>query len=262
MKKRPPLLDFENVQMLRGGKPVLNGLTFRIGVGENVAILGPNGSGKSSLLKLLTRELYPVSRDTTYKMRILGRDRWELFELRRHLGIVSMDLQQDFARECSGWEAVVSGYFSSVGLWSNHKVTPAMERKAWRVLERLEVAHLAGRLMTEMSSGEARRMLLGRALIHNPDALVLDEPTTSLDLRLVREFRETMRKLARGGTSIILVTHAIEEVIPEIRRVILLRDGRVYKDGTKKDVLTSENLSELYRMNVRLDEDHGYYHVR
>jgi iron complex transport system ATP-binding protein len=261
MRKRPPLLDLENVQMLRGGKPVLNGMTFRIDVGENVAILGPNGSGKSSLLKLLTRELYPVTNDVQFRMRILGKDRWELFDLRRHLGMVSMDLQADFARECSGWEAVASGFFSSLGLWGR-KLTPEMERKTWKVLERLEVAHLANRLMTEMSSGEARRMLLGRALIHDPDALVLDEPTTSLDLRLVREFRETMRTLARSGTAIILVTHAIEEVIPEIRRVILLRDGRVFKDGSKKDVLTAANLSELYRMRIRLGEEDGYYHVR
>lgn len=262
MSRRPPLLELDNVHMLRGGKPVLNGLGFRIEVGENVAILGPNGSGKSSLLKLLTRELYPVANETEYRLRILGRDRWELFDLRRHLGIVSMDLQHEFARECSGWEAVVSGFFSSVGLWSNHQVTPEMERKAWRVLERLEVAGLAGRLMTEMSSGEARRMLLGRALIHDPDALVLDEPTTSLDLRLVREFRDALRKLARGGTSIILVTHALEEVIPEIRRVILLRDGRVFRDGPKGEVLTAENLSELYRMTLRLELENGYYHVR
>ncbi|HVR85377.1 MAG TPA: ATP-binding cassette domain-containing protein [Planctomycetota bacterium] len=261
MKDRPPLLDLENVTMLRGGRPVLDGLSFRIGVGENVAILGPNGSGKSSLLKLLTRELYPVTRDTQCRMRVLGKDRWELFDLRRHLGIVSMDLQADFARECSGWEAVVSGFFSSVGLW-NHRVTPEMERKAWRVLERLEVGHLSNRLMTEMSSGEARRILLGRALIHDPDALVLDEPTTSLDLRLVRELRDTLRHLARGGTALILVTHAIEEVIPEIRRVILLRDGRVFRDGPKNKVLTADNLSELYRMKVRLEEENGIYHVR
>src|SRR5689334_19729666 len=158
MKKRPPLLDFDNVHMIRGGKPVLNGMTFRIGLGENVAILGPNGSGKSSLLKLLTRELYPVRVDTVARLRVLGKDRWELFDLRRHLGVVSMDLQTEFARECSGWEAVVSGFFSSIGLWDNFRVTPAMEKKAWRVLERLEVDHLADRLMTEMSSGEARRM--------------------------------------------------------------------------------------------------------
>jgi iron complex transport system ATP-binding protein len=261
MNKRPPLLDLDNVLMLRGGKPVLDGLSFRIDVGENVAILGPNGSGKSSLLKLLTRELYPVANDRVYRMRIMGKDRWELFDLRRHLGIVSMDLQLDFARECSGWEAVASGFFSSMGLW-DRTLTPAQQRKTWQVLEQLEVAHLANRLMTEMSSGEARRMLLGRALIHDPDALILDEPTTSLDLRLVREFRETMRKLARAGTGIILVTHAIEEVIPEIRRVILLRDGRVYQDGAKKDVLTAANFTDLYRMKLRLEEEGGYYHVR
>ena len=261
MNKRPPLLDLENVTMLRGGRPVLDGLSFRIGVGENVAILGPNGSGKSSLLKLLTRELYPVSRDTRFRLRILGKDRWELFDLRRHLGIVSMDLQTDFGRECSGWEAVVSGFFGSVGLW-DQKVTPEMEHKAWRVLERLEVGHLANRLMTEMSSGEARRILLGRALIHDPDALVLDEPTTSLDLRLVRELRKTMRKLARAGTALILVTHAIEEVIPEIRRVILLREGRVFRDGPKEKVLTADHLSALYRMKVRLEKENGTYYVR
>ncbi len=262
MAKRPALLEFEDVVLVRGGHRVLDGLTFRIGLGENVAILGPNGSGKSSLLKLLTRELYPVANERPYRMRILGRESWDLFSLRAHLGIVSNDLQADFARECSGWEAVASGFFSSVGLWANHKVTRGMERKAWRVLERLEVAPLADRLMTAMSAGEARRMLIGRALIHDPDALVLDEPTTSLDLRAAREFRATIRKLVRGGTSLVLVTHALEEVIPEVTRVILLREGRVFKDGPKKSVLTEANLSALYRMPVRLDVEGGLFHVR
>ncbi|HXX95244.1 MAG TPA: ATP-binding cassette domain-containing protein [Planctomycetota bacterium] len=262
MPPRPPLLDFEDVVVLRSGQKVLHGVSFRIRQGENVAILGPNGSGKSSLLKLLTRELYPVANEGPYRMRILGRDAWDLFSLRSHLGIVSNDLQADFARECSGWETVVSGFFSSVGLWANHRVTPAMERRAWTVLERLEVAHLADRPMTAMSAGEARRMLIGRALIHDPDTLVLDEPTTSLDLRAVREFRATLRKLVRGGTSLVLVTHALEEVIPEVTRVILLRDGRVFKDGPKETVLSTPNLSELYRMPVRLEREDGIYHVR
>lgn len=262
MAKPPPLLEFRDVVMIRGGNRVLDGLSFRIDQGENVAILGPNGSGKSSLLKLLTRELYPVANDRPYRMRILGKEAWDLFSLRAHLGIVSNDLQADFARECSGWEAVVSGFFSSVGLWSNHNVTKDMERKAWAVLDRLEVTPLADRLMTAMSAGEARRMLIGRALIHDPDALVLDEPTTSLDLRSAREFRATIRKLVRAGTSLVLVTHTFEEVIPEVTRVILLRDGKVFRDGPKQDVLTQENLSELYRMPVRVDVHDGTYHVR
>ncbi len=262
MKKRPPLLELDGVVMLRGGRRVLDRLSFRIEQGENVAILGPNGSGKSSLLKLFTRELYPVTRDTAFRMRILGRDSWPLFELRKHLGIVSMDLQHEFARECSGWEAVVSGFFSSVGLWDRHTVTKPMERKAWRVLESLGVEHLAGRLMTEMSSGEARRMLLGRALIHDPQALVLDEPTTSLDLRAQREFRELLRRLAQRGTNLILVTHTLEELIPEISRVILLRQGALFRDGSVKEVLTSRNLSELYGVKVRLERGAGTWHAR
>jgi iron complex transport system ATP-binding protein len=255
----PPLLELSNIHLLRGGRPVFNGLSFRVEQGENVAVLGPNGSGKSSLLKLLTREIYPVARDVRFRLRILGREAWTLFELRKQLGIVSMDLQQDFARECSGWEAVVSGFFSSVGLWSNHRVTEAMERKAWKVLGTLGVEDLAGRLMTEMSSGEARRMLLGRALIHDPEALVLDEPTTSLDLRAQREFRELMRRLARGGTNLVLVTHTLEEVIPEISRVILLRRGRVFRDGPLREVLTSDTLSELYGMKVRVALEDGVW---
>jgi iron complex transport system ATP-binding protein len=262
MPPRAALLEFEDVVVIRGGQRVLEGVTFRIGQGENVAILGPNGSGKSSLLKLLTRELYPVANERAYRMRILGRERWDLFALRSRLGIVSNDLQADFARECSGWEAVVSGFFSSVGLWANHRVTPEMERRAWRVLERLEVTHLADRPMTAMSAGESRRMLIGRALIHDPDALVLDEPTTSLDLRAAREFRATLRKLVRGGTNLVLVTHALEEIIPEVTRVILLREGRVFRDGPKASVLSPAHLSELYRMPVRLEVEDGIYHVR
>jgi iron complex transport system ATP-binding protein len=259
MSPRPALIELEGVAMIRGGRKVFDGLSFRIERGENVAILGPNGSGKSSLLKLLTKELYPVTRDTTFRMRVLGKESWRLFDLRRHLGVVSMDLQHEFARECSGWEAVVSGFFSSVGLWSNHRVTEAMERKAWKVLGTLGVEDLAGRLMTEMSSGEARRMLLGRALIHDPEALVLDEPTTSLDLRAQREFRELMRRLARGGTNLVLVTHTLEEVIPEISRVILLRRGRVFRDGPVREVLTSDTLSELYGMKVRVGLEDGVW---
>ena len=105
-------------------------------------------------------------------------------------------------------------------------------------------------------------MLIGRALIHDPDALVLDEPTTSLDLRAAREFRATIRKLVRAGTGLLLVTHTFEEVIPEITRVILLREGRVFRDGPKKEVLTEANLSALYGMPVRVDLEGGTYHVR
>jgi iron complex transport system ATP-binding protein len=257
MANSVPLLSFRNVSLLRGGRRVLDRLTLDIGARENVAILGPNGSGKSSLVKLLTRELYPAAVGTPAEVRILGRDRWELFELRRRLGIVTADLQGEFARPIRALEAVLSGFYSSVGLWRNHPVTPARERRARAALARLGAAHLAGRFMDELSSGEARRVLIARALVHGPRALVLDEPAASLDLRAQRELRRALRRLARTGTHVVLVTHALEDLFPEIGRVVLLKDGRVFRDGPPGRILTEENLSALYGARVRVERENG-----
>jgi iron complex transport system ATP-binding protein len=257
----PPLLEFQNVTIHRGEKVALDGITLSIAAGEHVAILGPNGSGKSSLIKAITRELYPRFTGNGAGLRIMGRDRWNIFELRVMLGIVSNDLMQSCARDFSGREVVLSGFFSSIGIWPNHEVTAAMEQKADEVLELLEVTHLADRNVDEMSSGEARRILIGRALVHDPKALVLDEPTASLDLHAMHELRLILRKLARAGTSIIVVTHHLPDIIPEIDRVILIKKGRVLHDGAKRETLTSGSLTELFETPVELVERAGLYQI-
>src|SRR5579884_888158 len=171
-----PLIEFENVTIQRGERVVLDGVSLSIAQGEHVAILGPNGSGKSTLIKVISRELYPLLKPEPWSLRILGRDRWHLFELRNHLGLVSNDWMQMCTRDYSGYEIVLSGFFGSTGVWPNHQVTPEMERKTREVLELLEITHLAGQPTIEMSSGEAKRILIGRALVHDPQALIFDEP--------------------------------------------------------------------------------------
>ena len=240
---------------------MLDGLTLSIAQGEHVAILGPNGSGKSTLIKLVSRELYPRMKEEPWSLRILGRDRWHLFELRNHLGLVSNDWMQMCTRDFSGWEIVLSGFFGSVGVWPYHHVTPEMEQKARDVMELLEITHLASRSTNEMSSGEARRMLIARALVHDPQALILDEPTTSLDLRATYELREILRKLARGGIGMIMVTHHLPDIIPEINRVVLLANGRICRDGPKHEVLTAPALRDMFGIPVEVLERDGYYHV-
>src|SRR5215472_3796583 len=232
-----PLIELQNVTVQRGERIVLDGVTLSVGQGENNAILGPNGSGKSTLIKLIARELYPRLKDDPWSLRILGRERWHLFDLRNHLGIVSNEWMQMCTRDYSGYEIVLSGFFGSVGVWPYHEVTPEMERKTRDVMDLLEIAHLADRKTNELSSGEARRILIGRALVHDPQALVLDEPTTSLDLHATHELREILRKLAAQGISIVMVTHHLPDIIPEIARVILFREGRVACDGPKDQVL-------------------------
>jgi iron complex transport system ATP-binding protein len=256
-----PLIDFQNITVQRGDNLVLDGITLSIAQGEHVAILGPNGSGKSTLIKLISRELYPRQKPEPWSLRILGRDRWHLFDLRNHLGLVSNDWMQMCTRDYSGYEIVLSGFFGSVGIWPNHEVLPAMEQKAREVMDLLEISHLAARNTNEMSSGEARRILIARALVHDPQALVLDEPTTSLDLRSTYELREALRKLAAAGISIIMVTHHLPDIIPEMRRVVLFREGRVHCDGPKEQVLQAGPLSSLFGIPVEVLERGGYYHV-
>ena len=255
---KPLLLDFENVYVQRGQRYALKGLTLKVNAGEHVAVLGPNGSGKSTLLKLLTRECYPLLRPET-RLSILGQPDWNIFDLRSQIGIISNDLMTQCTRDITGRELVLSGFFGSIGLWPNQHVTPEMEQSAEEAMAQLEVSELAGRWVDELSSGEARRLLIARALIHNPSTLVLDEPTTSLDLAAQREMRDHLRKLAASGVGLLLVTHHLEELIPEIERVVMLRKGSVYVDGLKEDVLSSANLSALFGVEVDLSLRDGYY---
>jgi iron complex transport system ATP-binding protein len=255
-----PLLEIENVTVIRGdeNKKVLDSISLVIREGENVAILGPNGSGKSSLIKTITREYYPARAKGT--LRIWGRDRWNVSELRVWLGVVSNELQFTCTRDYSGMEMVLSGFFSSIGV--TRSVTVSMRRKALQVLRFLDIEPLKGRKVSVMSSGEARRFLIARALVHDPKTLLLDEPTNSLDLKAAHHFKEMLRKIARSGIGIILVTQTLEDIIPEIQRMILMKNSRIVQDGPKNEIMTAQHISRLFELPVEMQKKDGYYHAR
>ena len=255
-----PLIDFENVYVRRGDRLGLNGLSLRVTSGEHVAILGPNGSGKSTLIKTITRECYPLLKPET-RLEIMGQRNWNIFELRSHIGLVSNDLMAQCTRDITGRELVLSGFFGSIGVWPNHHLMPDMENAALLAMKRLDADHLANRWLNELSSGEARRLLIARSLIHHPETLLLDEPTTSLDLKALHEVREHLRGLAREGVGLLLVTHHLDDIIPEINRVLLLRAGRVFADGPKQEVLTSQRLSSMFGVRVEVIQRDGFYHA-
>jgi iron complex transport system ATP-binding protein len=254
------LIEFENVSVMRGESLALQDVSLRIGLGEHVAILGPNGCGKSTLIKTITRECYPLVRAGS-SVRIMGRDHWNVFELRTLLGIVSSDLMTACTREVTGRDIALSGFFSSIGIWPHQQVTEEMHKKAEQALEMLEVAHLADRFTDEMSSGEARRVLIARALVHDPRALILDEPSTALDLFAQHELRLIFRKLAQAGIGIVMVTHHLSDLIPEIERVVLIDHGQIVADGPKREILVAPRLSELFGLPLDLTERDGYYNL-
>lgn len=259
-REPPPLIEFRNVTVVKEGRSVLDRISVTISGGEHVAVLGPNGAGKSSFIKAISREYYPVVQDQEVVFRVWGRDTWHISDLRSRLGIVSNDLQFTFAREITGRDVILSGFFSSIGLFC-HDVTPGMEEKADGIMEFLGISHLQQEPMTRLSSGEARRFLIGRALVHDPETLVLDEPTNSLDLHALHTFRQTLREIADSGTGLILVTHHLHDIIPEISRVILMREGRFWRDGRKQEILTSDTIGQLFDIPVQVREEGGYYYA-
>ena len=264
-QERPPLLKMTGASVVRNGRRILDDLSLEIREGEHAAILCPNGAGKSSFIRLITREDYPLAHaNGTPPLSLFGQDLWNVFELRSQLGIISTDLQEHFLSRTMpgrtrGLDAVLSGFFASYGLFRHHHVTDAMRQQAHRSLALLEAGHLADAFIETMSTGEARRILIARALVTEPRALILDEPTTGLDLLARSRFLGTLRNIARHGKTIILVTHRVEEIFPEIDRVILLKHGRILLDGRKREVLTSQHLSAMFGAPIRVQENHGYY---
>jgi iron complex transport system ATP-binding protein len=256
----PALLDFRNLRVMRGQKIALHDFSLSIGADEHVAILGPNGCGKSTLIKTIARECYPVARDNS-SMSILGQETWDVFKLRSALGIVSNDLMLSCTGDASGRDVVLSGFFSSTAIYPNHRVGASQAELADAALAQLQISHLAERPVCEMSSGEARRVLIARALVHKPRALLFDEPCNSLDLAAQQNLRHTMRALAQSGTAIILVTHELPDIVPEIQRVVLMSQGRVVADGPKEEILQVERLRELFGVNVEMARRDGHYHL-
>jgi iron complex transport system ATP-binding protein len=262
-----PLLKIDQATVLKNGKKVLNNLSFAVQEGEPTAILGPNGAGKSSLIRLISRQDYPLAHtDGTPAVTIFGQESWNVFELRPLLGIVSADVQffyltRTLAGRTRGLEAVLSGFFASFGIFQHQKITPAMQAQAMEALGLMEAGHLAEKMVEQMSTGELRRIMIARSLAPNPRALILDEPTTGLDLLARHRFLATLQKVARQGKTIILVTHHVEEIFPEIHRVILMRQGGILADGEKSAVLTAANLSAMFGAPVKVRCDQGYYHA-
>ncbi|MFT4179787.1 MAG: ATP-binding cassette domain-containing protein [Thermomonas sp.] len=252
-----PLIELDQATVLRGEQRALDALSLRLPMGRHVAILGPNGCGKSSFIQLITRQLYPVMHaDGRPPVRILGRHRWDVREIRTQLGVVSGTMHDDLLSlpGITAEDAVLGAAEARLAAYDTDAITPAMRQSARDALSRADALHLAGREYATLSTGEARRVVLARALAHGPRALLLDEPSAGLDVVARQRLLDTLRRLAREGTTLVLVTHHAEELIPEIGHIVLLRAGQIVAEGPRANVLTPALLGRAFNAPLRMRE--------
>jgi iron complex transport system ATP-binding protein len=257
------IVELEHVSVARGQNVVLHDVSLRIDAGEHLTILGQNGCGKSTLLKTLTCECYPLAKEGT-RVRIMGRERWDLTELKRRMGVVSAELPGRHMLTTTGFDAVLTGFFSSSTLWPNLTVTATMRERAEEVLLLVGAEALREKLVGEMSAGQQRRVMIGRALagatsFGGREMLLLDEPSNALDLGAQHDLRLTLRELAQNGVAIVLITHHIGDILPEMERVVMMREGKIVADGKKSELLTAERLSELFGREIEVSERDGWW---
>lgn len=265
-----PLINIESVSVMRDNTLALNNFNLKVEQGESLAIVGPNGSGKSTLLKLINRELYPLVKPGS-KLEILGEEHFDLRNYRRHIGLVSQDLQISYEDRTPGLEVVISGFFASISLWQHQDISPEQIDKAMKIMGALEISSLRDKLFGELSTGQQRRLLLARALVHKPDTLILDEPTSGLDIKACFQYLRAIKKLIKSPSesttsqndknALILVTHHLHEIPSEIDRIVLIKQGQNVFDGAKQEALTDDRLSALFDTKLHLVKKNGIYQV-
>ena len=276
IKSTECFLKMANVNVALGEKVVLHDINLTIQTGEHVTILGPNGCGKSTLIRTMNCEVYPAIPPSGHprpEVSIFGRPRWDLTELRKHFGVVSdnlpglqslanraLDSAGSTAGRTTGFDAVLAGFFSASTLWPNLIITEEMRHRAHEALQRMDASHLSHQHIGEMSAGEKRRIQIARALVHRPRQLLLDEPSNALDLAAQRNLRESMRSLMQQGVGLLLVTHHLGDIPPEIERVILMRNGKILDDGPREKLLTAPVLSHLFGTEVRIGQQDSWLH--
>jgi len=262
--KHKTIIDFENIYVNYDiDSSVLKNINLKIKSNENWVILGANGSGKSTLIKLFSNDLYPNTK-YPFKKEIFEQENWNIFELKKNLGIITNDLHNIFGTQgkyATAFEVILSGYYSSIQIFNHQDFTEEQHKRALEVLDFLEISELKNKKVSQMSTGQLRRCIIGRALIHNPKAFILDEPTVGLDIKSQYSFIKLIQKLSKNA-SIILVTHHIEEIFEEITHVALVHNKTIFKQGKKEDILNSENLSEIFEMEIDLQKENERYYIK
>lgn len=255
------LLRLHDAKVKMDGRVILDVDDFVINQGERIVVLGPNGSGKSTLVKLLTKEIEPVWRETPPVL-FMGQPDPSEETLIETVGLVSTDVQERMMVHRTVFDIVLGGFFGSVGVPFHIGASDEQVEQACKAIREIGIPSLSERDMLTLSTGQARRALIARALINGPALLIFDEPTSGLDPEGAWNMRQSLSALAKAGHTILVITHNVSDIMPEFDRVVMLQDAHIVADGPKEEVLTTQKLRHLFGVPITLVETDGRYHLQ
>jgi len=248
------ILKLENVSLFIENSIILKNINLEIKKCENWAIVGRNGSGKSFLLKIMGTYQYPSEGKVTIMGHKLGET--NVWDLRKKIGIVSKELQKEYKENSIVSDVILSGFFSSIGIYE--KPTDEMIKKKDQIINFLDLNHIKDKTFKFLMVNK-KGLFIGRALVFNPDLLILDEPTSGLDIASKEEFLKYIEKLIKEGDTIVYVTHHIDEILNEIKNVLILKNGEILIKGDKNKILKNKILTKAFDINIKCKKQKGRY---
>jgi iron complex transport system ATP-binding protein len=252
------LISIKNASVRANGTKILDNVTFEVNKGEHIAVLGPNGAGKSTLFNVICMETHPLWSEELKLVRF-GEERISKEVLRQKMGIVSKELLGICSSSYIARDIIAGGLLSSIGLDFHHHLSSSMWDKVDKTISRYDCSSIQSKRMRDLSTGEAQKVLLARALVLEPELVLLDEAANGLDFPSRSIYRDTLNTISEEGKTIVLITHDLSQILPVINKIVFMSDGKIVDCGNKEQMLTEKNLSALYGREVYLDKRNGLY---
>ena len=251
-------LEAKNISCLKNKYEVVRDLNLKLKYSENVILIGPNGSGKSSLVDLINRNIYPVIKKDTV-LKIFDEELINIWELRKKISTVNNDVKIRLNPKLKVFDLIVSGLHGKY--CKIYDITDEDVSLVKNLINKLFITNLSHKLFSHLSEGEKQIVLIARAIIKKPKILILDEPTANLDLKSKFQVIDKINELNKLNTKIICITHDISMITKIYNRIIMLKDRMIIADGTQKETINRENLSNLFDINIDVIKHKGNWHI-
>ena len=250
--------SFKNISVYLDQKKILSNININLNYGENILILGPNGSGKSTFLKLLNRSIYPIAKKDS-SLKLFNKENINIWDVRKRIGFLFKEMEGRVNHGVKLYDVITSG-FSGTFNSKYYKLFSEIEKvKVDNLINEWELNNIVNNEFHSLSDGEKRRALLARALVYEPDILVLDEPFCNLDIKSTFILNQNLNRLIEHSINIIYVTHSLESILPKTNRVILIKEGKIIKEGNPNEIINSKIISDLFKISINVVKQDGYW---